>query len=172
MSIDFSPPALHNAWSPIMASLFAGNAIVLKCSENVFWSSQWFVGAIRKCLQACGHDPELVQVCRFLIYFYPINTAQWILNPSWFAASPSKRTRSQGLPTLNTSHSLGQKLSGARLVPCTVVAYIFSYALQIAIAATEHLTPVTLELGGKDPAIILEGTDLEKWASLWMRGIL
>lgn len=39
-------------------------------------------------------------------------------------------------------------------------------------AATEHLTPVTLELGGKDPAIVLPHTDLQKWASLWMRGIL
>ena len=43
---------------------------------------------------------------------------------------------------------------------------------QIAVAATDHLTPVTLELGGKDPAIVLPGTDLNKWASVWMRGIL
>ncbi len=38
-------------------------------------------------------------------------------------------------------------------------------------AATRHLTPVTLELGGKDPAIIMRGTDLNKWASIWMRGV-
>jgi len=31
---------------------------------------------------------------------------------------------------------------------------------------------VTLELGGKDPAIVLPGTDIERWSSLWMRGIL
>lgn len=43
---------------------------------------------------------------------------------------------------------------------------------QVAMAATEHLTPVTLELGGKDPAIILPDTDLQKWSSIWMRGIL
>jgi acyl-CoA reductase-like NAD-dependent aldehyde dehydrogenase len=43
---------------------------------------------------------------------------------------------------------------------------------QVAIAATEHLTPVTLELGGKDPAIILPNTDLNKWAPTWMRGVL
>jgi acyl-CoA reductase-like NAD-dependent aldehyde dehydrogenase len=41
----------------------------------------------------------------------------------------------------------------------------------IAVAATQHLTPVTLELGGKDPAIVLPGTDIERWSSLWMRGI-
>jgi acyl-CoA reductase-like NAD-dependent aldehyde dehydrogenase len=54
--------ALHNAWGPIMAALFAGNAIVLKCSEHVIWSTSWFVGAIRECLRACGYSEELVQV--------------------------------------------------------------------------------------------------------------
>ncbi|KAJ7090302.1 Aldehyde/histidinol dehydrogenase [Mycena belliarum] len=125
---------LHNAWSPIIASIFAGNAIVLKCSENVFWSSQWFVGAIRKCLATCGHDPELVQlVC-------------------CFPEQADALTRS---PHIKHITFIGSETVGR----------------QIAMAATQHLTPVTLELGGKDPAIILEGTDLNKWASLWMRGI-
>ena len=57
-----SQSALHNSWSPILAAIFAGNGIVLKCSENVIWSTTWFVGAITKCLEICGHDPELVQV--------------------------------------------------------------------------------------------------------------
>ena len=39
-------------------------------------------------------------------------------------------------------------------------------------AAAKNLTPVTLELGGKDPAIVLPGTDIKQWSSLWMRGIL
>ncbi|CAE6499499.1 unnamed protein product [Rhizoctonia solani] len=42
---------------------------------------------------------------------------------------------------------------------------------RVAIAATTHLTPCTLELGGKDPAIVLPGTDVMKWAGLWMRGV-
>lgn len=37
-------------------------------------------------------------------------------------------------------------------------------------AATVHLTPVTLELGGKDPCVILPDTDLKKWINVWMRG--
>ena len=45
-------------------------------------------------------------------------------------------------------------------------------SMQVAIAATKHLTPVTLELGGKDPAIILPETDLNKWAPVWLRGVL
>jgi acyl-CoA reductase-like NAD-dependent aldehyde dehydrogenase len=55
--------ALHNAWSPILASIFAGNGVVLKCSEHVIWSTSWFVGAIQECLRACGHDSDLIQVC-------------------------------------------------------------------------------------------------------------
>jgi acyl-CoA reductase-like NAD-dependent aldehyde dehydrogenase len=60
-----SPLALHNAWSPILAALFAGNAIVIKCSEHVAWSSAWFVDVMKECLRACNFDPELVQVCPF-----------------------------------------------------------------------------------------------------------
>jgi acyl-CoA reductase-like NAD-dependent aldehyde dehydrogenase len=45
-------------------------------------------------------------------------------------------------------------------------------SFQIATAAARNLTPVTLELGGKDPAIVLPGTDIERWSSLWMRGLL
>lgn len=58
--------ALHNSWSPILAGIFAGNGVVLKCSEHVIWSTAWFVGAINEALRVCGHDPELVQlVCCF-----------------------------------------------------------------------------------------------------------
>ncbi|KAG8934944.1 Meiotic Sister-Chromatid recombination aldehyde dehydrogenase [Tulasnella sp. 418] len=41
---------------------------------------------------------------------------------------------------------------------------------KVMTAAAVNLTPVVLELGGKDPAIILPNTDLERWASTWMRG--
>lgn len=61
-SFSLSIPALHNAWSPIIAALFAGNSVILKCSEQVIWSTQWYIEAIRNCLQACGHNPNVVQV--------------------------------------------------------------------------------------------------------------
>lgn len=54
--------ALHNAWSPILAAIFAGNGIVVKCSENVVWSTSWFVSVIQECLHLCGWDSDLVQV--------------------------------------------------------------------------------------------------------------
>ncbi|KAF9820013.1 hypothetical protein IEO21_01675 [Rhodonia placenta] len=125
---------LHNAWSPILAALFAGNAIVLKCSEQVIWSTKWFVGAVQECLRACGRDPELVQ----LVCCYP-NEAEAL-------------TRS---PMIKHITFIGSEEVGRK----------------VAIAATDNLTPVTLELGGKDPCIVLPGTNAKQWISLWMRGI-
>ncbi|EPQ60441.1 ALDH-like protein [Gloeophyllum trabeum ATCC 11539] len=125
---------LHNAWSPILAGLFAGNAVVVKCSEQVIWSTRWFVGAIKECLKACGYSQDLVQ----LVCCWP-NAAEAL-------------TKSPHIKhiTFIGSEEVGRK---------------------VAQAATEHLTPVTLELGGKDPVIILQGTDLTKHASVWMRGV-
>jgi len=126
--------ALHNAWSPILAALFSGNGIVLKCSEHVIWSTTWFVGAISECLKICGHDSELVQV----VSCYPEQAAA-------LTESPDIKHI-----TFIGSETVGRK---------------------VAQAATKHLTPVTLELGGKDPAIILPGTNLDQWAPTLMRGV-
>lgn len=54
--------SFHNALGPILAAIFSGNAIIVKGSEQVAWSSRWFIGAVRECLQASGLDPELVQL--------------------------------------------------------------------------------------------------------------
>ncbi|KAK0474917.1 meiotic sister-chromatid recombination aldehyde dehydrogenase [Armillaria novae-zelandiae] len=125
---------LHNAWSPILAALFSGNSIVLKCSENVIWSTSWYIYIIRSCLEACGHDPEIVQlVCCWPEDADALTTSSLIKHITFIG-----------------SEEVGRK---------------------VAMAATRHLTPVTLELGGKDPAIIMPGTDLNKWASIWMRGV-
>ncbi|KAF9503068.1 hypothetical protein BS47DRAFT_1374501 [Hydnum rufescens UP504] len=53
--------ALHNAFSPVIAAIFAGNAVVLKCFEYVVWSSRFYLGALRECLYTCGWDPDIVQ---------------------------------------------------------------------------------------------------------------
>ncbi|KAF8626227.1 hypothetical protein AX15_004914 [Amanita polypyramis BW_CC] len=125
---------LHNAWSPILAAIFAGNGIVLKCSEHVIWSTGWFVDAIKECLKVCGHDPELVQV----VCCFP-DQAQALIKS----------------PTIKHITFIGSEHVG-RI---------------IAAQAVENLTPVTLELGGKDPAIILPGTEISKWISVWTRGV-
>jgi acyl-CoA reductase-like NAD-dependent aldehyde dehydrogenase len=113
--------ALHNAWSPILAAIFSGNGVVLKCSEQVVWSTTWFVNVIQKCLRICGHDPELIQV----VCCYP---------------------------------EQANALTESPLIKH--ITFIGS-----------DLTPVTLELGGKDPAIILPGSDVNKWAPILLRGV-
>lgn len=54
--------SFHNALSPILAALMAGDSIVVKCSEQVAWSSDWFVGGVKACLKACGHSEDVVQL--------------------------------------------------------------------------------------------------------------
>ncbi|XP_006458568.1 hypothetical protein AGABI2DRAFT_200309 [Agaricus bisporus var. bisporus H97] len=125
---------LHNSWSPILAGIFAGNGVVLKCSEHVIWSTAWFVGAINEALRVCGHDPELVQlVCCFPEAAEALTKSPEIKHITFIGSEPVGKI--------------------------------------IAKDAAENLTPVTLELGGKDPAVILPNTDLEKWSSTLMRGV-
>ena len=51
----------QNLVGPLIPALMAGNAIVVKPSEWVAWSSAKFVSAFRKLIEAAGHDPNLVQ---------------------------------------------------------------------------------------------------------------
>lgn len=48
--------------SPILAALFSGNTVVVKCSEQVAWSSRWYIGGIKQCLKAMGLDEDVVQL--------------------------------------------------------------------------------------------------------------
>ena len=125
---------------------------MLKCSENVIWSTTWFVGAITKCLEICGHEADLVQVV------------------SCYPDQADALTKS---PLIKHITFIGSETVGRKVGYLICIKLIESLAsnAKIAMAATKHLTPVTLELGGKDPAVILPGTDLEKWASIWMRGV-
>ncbi|KAF9533521.1 meiotic sister-chromatid recombination aldehyde dehydrogenase [Crepidotus variabilis] len=125
---------LHNAWSPILAGIFAGNGVVLKCSEQVVWSTNFYVSIINKALQACGHDPELVQVV---------------------CCYPEQATALTESPDIKHITFIGSETVGRK----------------VAQAATKHLTPVTLELGGKDPSIILPNSDIKQWAPTLLRGV-
>jgi acyl-CoA reductase-like NAD-dependent aldehyde dehydrogenase len=51
----------HNLMGPVISALFAGNAIVVKVSEQTAWSSIYFANIARGALVAHGHDPHLVQ---------------------------------------------------------------------------------------------------------------
>ncbi|THH26972.1 hypothetical protein EUX98_g7220 [Antrodiella citrinella] len=125
---------LHNAWSPMMAALFAGNSVVIKCSEKVVWSTQYFVQVAKACLEACGYNPDLVQlVCCYAQEAVHVTKSPFIRHITFIG-----------------SENIGRI---------------------IAADATTHLTPVTLELGGKDPAIIMPATPIEQYISIIMRGI-
>lgn len=57
---------MHNLLGPIIAAVFSGNAIVVKCSEQVVWSSRWFIGLVHAALRLLEIDENLVQlVCCF-----------------------------------------------------------------------------------------------------------
>eukprot|EP01062_Namystynia_karyoxenos_P043465 TRINITY_DN3184_c0_g1_i2.p1 TRINITY_DN3184_c0_g1~~TRINITY_DN3184_c0_g1_i2.p1 ORF type:complete len:645 (+),score=203.69 TRINITY_DN3184_c0_g1_i2:80-1936(+) len=51
----------HNVFNPIVAALFAGNAIVIKVSEYASWSTKYYGRLIQACLAAVGAPPDLVQ---------------------------------------------------------------------------------------------------------------
>ncbi|KAF8312443.1 meiotic sister-chromatid recombination aldehyde dehydrogenase [Clavulina sp. PMI_390] len=124
---------LHNAISPIIAAIFSGNAVVIKCSEYVYWSSRFYINAFRECLFSCGWNPDLVQLV---------------------ACFPEQAETLTTHPDIKHITFIGSETVGRK----------------VAMAATVNLTPVTLELGGKDPCIILPRTDIRKWSSVWMRG--
>ncbi|ODV60146.1 meiotic recombination directing protein [Ascoidea rubescens DSM 1968] len=124
----------HNLMGPIIASIFTGNAIIIKCSESVIWSSNIFIKIVKNCLIACNQNPNLVQ----LIYTWP-NVADY------FTSHPS--------------------LSHITFIGSRPVAH------HVVKAASVSLTPVVLELGGKDPFIVLEDAkNLDQIASIIMRG--
>merc|ERR1719506_2459117 len=51
----------HNILNPIIASLFAGNGIVIKVSEYASWSIKYYGRMINACLEAAGAPTDLVQ---------------------------------------------------------------------------------------------------------------
>ncbi|KAH3673279.1 hypothetical protein WICMUC_003738 [Wickerhamomyces mucosus] len=124
----------HNLMGPIIASLFTGNAIIVKCSEQVVWSSQFYIQLVRSCLEACGHDPNLVQL-----------VCTWPEDANYFTSHPG--------------------LSHITFIGSKPVAH------HVAKAAAESLTPVVVELGGKDAFIVLDDVkDLNAISSIIMRG--
>ncbi|KAB8336907.1 hypothetical protein FH972_021214 [Carpinus fangiana] len=126
----------HNLLNGIISAIFAGNAIVVKASEQTAWSAQYYISIVRGALSTCGHSPEIVQtvVC-------------------WPSVAPHL-----------TSHP---SLSHITFIGSRPVAHA------VATSAAKALTPVCVELGGKDAAIVLDdvGADIKRIASILMRGV-
>ncbi|KAH8730661.1 Aldehyde/histidinol dehydrogenase [Phaeosphaeriaceae sp. PMI808] len=127
---------LHNLISPVIASIFAGNAIIVKGSEATAWSSSYFTSIATRALEACGHSPDIVQsvVC-------------------W----PDVADHLTSHPDISHITFIGSR----------------PVAHHVCASAAKALTPVCVELGGKDPAIILDdlsSSDFKRVASILMRG--
>lgn len=122
----------HNVFNPLLANLFAGNALVVKVSEYASWSSNYYGRAIAACLEAAGAPADLVQIVT------------------------------------------GYAEAGNAVVTggCGKVVFVGSTGVGRAVmrAAAETLTPVVLELGGKDPFIVLEDANLTQCVPMALRG--
>ncbi|EMD96226.1 hypothetical protein COCC4DRAFT_184557 [Bipolaris maydis ATCC 48331] len=126
----------HNLISPVIASIFAGNAVIVKGSEATAWSSSYFASIATRALQACGHSPDIVQsvVC-------------------W----PDVADHLTSHPSISHITFIGSR----------------PVAHHVCASAAKALTPVCVELGGKDPAIVLDdisNSDFKRIASILMRG--
>ena len=132
---DSASYPFHNFIGPVISSLFAGNAIVVKASEQTAWSLSYFASIVRDALSACEHSPHLVQT----IICWPEVATHLVSHPD---------------------------IAHVTFIGSRTVAH------HVCATAAKALTPVCVELGGKDPAIILDDVkDLGRIASILMRGV-
>ncbi len=113
----------QNLFASFIAPLMAGNAVILKASEAVAWSTGYFQSLIDQALQSEGVSTDTVQ----------------IINGFGETGAALVRARVQKILFIG---SVG---NGRRIIQ----------------GSAEHLTPVVMELGGKDPMIVCEDANLE-----------
>ncbi|GAQ84711.1 aldehyde dehydrogenase family 22 member A1 [Klebsormidium nitens] len=122
----------HNLFNPVLAGVFAGNAVVVKVSEHTSWSAGFYQSIIHKALETVGAPHDLVHIVT------------------------------------------GYGATGQALVESGVnkLTFVGSTAVgkKVMAAAAETLTPVVLELGGKDPFVVCDDADLEQVVSIALRG--
>ena len=132
----------HNFINHIISGLFSGNAVVVKVSEHTSWSADYFYRFVREALVQAKNSGVVPM------------------------ASPD---------LVQVITGFGE--SGAALVSSGVDKIIFTGSTQVGrmvmqgAAKAKTLTPCVLELGGKDPFIIMEDADLNSVFKLLMRGV-
>ena len=114
----------QNLVNPIIPALMAGNAIIIKPSEWVAWSSAHFIEAFRGVLEAAGHSPDLIQAVQ------------------GYGATGAALVRAN----VDTILFIGSVKNGRRVIE----------------GSAERVTPVVMELGGKDAFIVCEDAALEQ----------
>ncbi|MDB4991231.1 MAG: hypothetical protein JWN04_6409 [Myxococcaceae bacterium] len=115
---------LQNILGPAIPALMAGNAVIIKASEWVAWSSAHFQRIFNAAFKAAGYSTDLVRIID------------------------------------------GYAKTGAALINSGVDKVIFTGSLEngkrVLAEAAKTLTPVVLELGGKDPLIVCDDAALEQ----------
>ena len=122
----------QNIANPIIPALMTGNAVVIKPSEWVAWSSEQLVNALRGVVERCGHNPDLIQAVQ------------------GYGETGAALARS----AVNMLLFIGSVGNGRRVVT----------------ASAERVTPVVMELGGKDAFIVCDDAELEQAVHAAMSG--
>lgn len=124
---------LQNVLGPTIPALFAGNAVVVKVSEQVAWSSARIQRIFDEAFDALGYPRDTVQIVN------------------------------------------GYGETGAALVRSGVDKIIFTGSVpngrRILEGSVENITPVILELGGKDPFIVCEDAHMEQAVHAALTGV-
>jgi acyl-CoA reductase-like NAD-dependent aldehyde dehydrogenase len=114
----------QNIFGSLVAPLIAGNAVIVKASEAVAWSTQRFQKIADEALELEGFSKDTVQII----------------------------------------NGFGE--TGAALVRAGVQKILFIGSVgngrRIIEGSAQHLTPVVMELGGKDPMIVCEDASLDQ----------
>lgn len=114
----------QNIFGSVVAPLMAGNAVIVKASEMVAWSTARFQRIFDEAFAAAGYSRDTVQII------------------NGFGETGAALVRSGVQKIL----FIGSVANGRRIIE----------------GSAEHLTPVVMELGGKDPMIICEDANLEQ----------
>ncbi len=124
---------LQNLLGPTIPALFAGNAVVLKASEAVAWSTARFQRIFDEALDRVGLSRDLVQIVN------------------------------------------GFGDTGAALVSSGADKIIFTGSMlngrKVIEESAKNLTPVILELGGKDAFVVCDDANIEQAAHAAMAGV-
>ncbi|KAI9010207.1 Aldehyde/histidinol dehydrogenase [Hyaloraphidium curvatum] len=141
---------IHNVIGPVTAAIASGNACVIKVSEVGFLSP--------------GCPGPITQPSAQ----YSAFTLPFLRN--LFRAA----LQASGLPENLIRLCTGHAATGAALIPLVdKMTFIGSSGVGKAIMskAAETLTPVVLELGGKDAAVVFDDADLGQVFNVTMRGV-
>lgn len=123
----------HNIFNPMLASVFAGNAIVIKVSEHASWSGCFYLRIIHAALETVGVPANLVHII------------------TGYAETGEALVSSVDKVIFVGSPGVGKKVMET---------------------ASKTLTPVILELGGKDAFIVCDDVNASEVAKVAVRAAL